>query len=223
MELSDLANHTSTEVNPISYNYHSSNSSGIKLHEIPPNGQGLTALMALGILERLEEAGAVPDLSTVEHNGTQWLHALIECLRIAFADTRAFVADPEKTKIPTEQLLSKAYLSERAKLFNPKKANMEIKKGAPWKSSDTVYFSVADKDGNACSFIFSNYAGFGTAAVPKGCGFSLQNRGANFVLEEGHPNCLEVRTPVGVTDDPKADDGLASRTRGRIIRSSLPW
>lgn len=222
MELSDLASHTSTPVTPISYNYHASNSSGIKLHEIPPNGQGLTALMALGILEHLEDSGVVPDLSTVPHNGTQWLHTLIECLRIAFADTRAFVADPEKTKVPTEELLAPSYLQSRAKLFHPKKANAEIKKGAPWKSSDTVYFSVADKEGNACSFIFSNYAGVGTGAVPKGCGFSLQNRGSNFVLEEGHPNCLEVRS-FALAGQSVDADSESSRTNVRTTPSFRRW
>ncbi|KAJ3307769.1 hypothetical protein HDU76_004385 [Blyttiomyces sp. JEL0837] len=185
MTLEDLSSHTSTLTTPISIDYQ-----GITIHECPPNGQGITALMALGVLEKLQEQGVVKKLEELEHNGVEYLHVVIEALRIAFADSRYFVADPEKVEVPVKAMLDKGYLGERAKLFDPSKAAIDVQHGAPVNSSDTVYFSVVDKDGNACSFIISNYEGFGTGVIPKGCGFTLQNRGSNFVLKEGHPNCI---------------------------------
>jgi gamma-glutamyltranspeptidase/glutathione hydrolase len=92
--------------------------------------------------------------------------------------------------VPVKGLLEPTYLSERAKLFNPSKTSNTHSHGSPAHNhSDTVYFATTDRDGSGCSFINSNYQGFGTGIVPEGCGFTLQNRGANFVLEEGHPNC----------------------------------
>jgi gamma-glutamyltranspeptidase/glutathione hydrolase len=102
LTLEDLANHTSTLVEPISYTYASS----ATLHEIPPNGQGLTALIALGILDELHELGTV-DLNAVEYGSAEWFHPLIEAVRLAFADTRAYVADPEKANVPVKELLNK--------------------------------------------------------------------------------------------------------------------
>ncbi|SCV70947.1 BQ2448_3709 [Microbotryum intermedium] len=188
MTLDDLSSHTSSQVDPISMSY--GGDEGVKLWEIPPNGQGLVALVALGIVDILQNTGRV-DLSKAEHNSPEWLHVIIESLRLAFADARAYVADPEKTRVPIKELLSKEYLTQRAALFDPERANPVIKKGMPFASSDTVQFSVSDAEGNAMSYIQSNYAGFGTSAVPKGCGFTLQNRGSSFTLIEGHPNCVE--------------------------------
>ncbi|GJN90639.1 hypothetical protein Rhopal_003651-T1 [Rhodotorula paludigena] len=176
MTLEDLKQHTTTPVEPISVNYGGEN--GFTLHETPPNGQGLTALIALGILEAMQEQGKI-DLSKTEHLSAEWLHALISAIRLAFADTRAYVADPEHE-----------YLSKRAELFDPSKSSPVINKGTPISSSDTVLFEVVDEAGNGCSYIQSNYAGFGTHAIPEGTGFSLQNRGNNFTLEESHPNCI---------------------------------
>jgi gamma-glutamyltranspeptidase/glutathione hydrolase len=118
------------------------------------------------------------------------LHACIEALRIAFGDTNWWVADPNVSKVPTQELIAPSYLAERAKLFSSEKANDEfIDHGSPAHNhSDTVYFAVTDAEGNGCSFINSNYGGFGTGIIPKDCGFTLQNRGANFVLKEDHPN-----------------------------------
>lgn len=186
MTLEDLAAHTSTPIEPITFTYH-----GVTLHECPPNGQGLTALMALGILESLERSGKIDKWEKWHQNSPEYLHALIESLRIAFADTRYYVTDPDVEHVPVKEMLSKDYLDKRAALFSPDKANAELKRGSPVNSSDTTYFSVTDKDGNACSFIISNYAGFGTGIIPKGCGFTLQNRGSNFNLEENHPNMVK--------------------------------
>lgn len=181
MRMEDLAAHTSDWTEPISAEYH-----GYRVWECPPNGQGLAALMALNVLEEL---GA----SETEPLSVERLHMQIEAMRIAFADTRWFIADPATNPAPLEELLSKEYAKQRAALFNPQRATLDQTKGSPTTSSDTVYFSVVDAEGNACSFINSNYMGFGTGYVPKGWGFTLQNRGHGFSLEEGHPNVFAPR------------------------------
>ncbi|BGP16256.1 hypothetical protein JCM10213_007699 [Rhodosporidiobolus nylandii] len=187
MTLEDLKNHSTTPVEPISINY--GGESGVTIYETPPNGQGLTALIALGIIEQIQKEGKI-NLSQTEHLSAEWFHVLISAIRLAFADTRAYVADPEHVRVPVDELLSPEYLAKRAALFDPTKSTPMINKGTPLASSDTVLFTTADQYGNACSYIQSNYAGFGTYAIPKGCGFTLQNRGCNFALEEGHPNCI---------------------------------
>jgi len=174
----DLAAHHSTWEEPIATDYR-----GIRLWECPPNGQGLAALLALNLLEGLDLAGMAP-LST------QRLHWMIEAMRLAFADTRWFVADPDFSPAPLGELLSKEYAEQRRALIDPQRATLDQKHGAPVAGSDTVYLSVVDREGNACSFINSNYMGFGTGIVPRGWGFSLQNRGHNFSLDPEHPNAL---------------------------------
>lgn len=168
-----------------------SNDNGVELWEHPPNGQGIVALMALGIMQELEKQGKIPTFEPADHNTAPYLHAIIESLRIAFADANWWVADPDVSKVPSQGLLSEEYLAERAKLFDPNKAsNGTITNGSPaFRSSDTVYFAVSDSEGNAISFINSNYEGFGTGIIPAGCGFTLQNRGSNFDLgPANHPN-----------------------------------
>ena len=181
MSVEDLASHSSTWEEPISVSYR-----GLRVYECPPNGQGITALIALNILEGFDPA-SLASLST------ERLHLMIEALRLAFADARWYVADPRFSNIPIDELLSKEYANERRKLIDRKRATIDQKRGTPVSSSGTVYLSVVDKFGNACSFINSNYWGFGTGIVPKGFGFTLQNRGHSFSLDSNHPNALEPR------------------------------
>lgn len=187
MELDDLAEHSSAFVEPIKYTY----ANEVTVYECPPNGQGITALLALGILEAMQEQGLIRPLLELEHNSPEYLHALIEALRLAFADSRWYVADPDVEHVPVKELLSKEYLAKRARLFDPERTNPNLVHGNPVNSSDTVYFTVSDQWGNACSYIQSNFAGFGTGAIPKGCGFTLQNRGNGFILDPKHPNALK--------------------------------
>ncbi|XP_065192120.1 glutathione hydrolase-like YwrD proenzyme [Sycon ciliatum] len=179
LTMEDLANHRTTFEDPIHTSYR-----GIDVWEIAPNGQGLTALMALNILENFQ-------MKEMGHNSVQYIHTLIEALRLSFADTLWYVADPAKQKVPVQELLSKTYAREKSLTISAEKALADCKRGSPANSSDTVVFSVVDSAGNACCFINSNYMGFGTGLVPKDCGFSLQNRGANFSLDPSHPNRLE--------------------------------
>ncbi len=181
MQLADLAEHASTWDEAISTTYH-----GLRFWECPPNGQGIAALMALNLLEGF-------DLAAQDALSTTRLHLLIEAMRLAFADARRFVADPRVSGVPIEELLSKEYAAQRRKRIDPARANPQVGFGTPLGSSDTVYLSVVDGQGNACSFINSNYMGFGSGIVPRGWGFSLQNRGHNFSLQAGHPNQLEPR------------------------------
>jgi len=178
LSVADLAAHTSTWEAPISVTY-----GGLRIWECPPNGQGLAALLALNILNGFDLAGMAA------LSAQRW-HLMIEAMRLAFADTRWYVADPAFNPAPLEWLLSQDYADERRTLIDPRRAVLDQPRGTPTTSSDTVYLCTVDNDGNACSFINSNYMGFGTGIVPKGWGFTLHNRGHNFSLEPGHPNAL---------------------------------
>lgn len=177
----DLAAHESAWEEPIRTTYR-----GMTVWECPPNGQGIVALIALNLLEGF-------DLSGQDPLGPERAHLVIEALRLAFADARAYVADPAVEKVPVVELLSKDYAARRRRLIDPRQAAADIAAGAPAGGSDTVYFCVVDGEGNACSFINSIYMGFGTGIVPEGWGFALQNRGHCFSLRPGHPNALAPR------------------------------
>ncbi|KAI7863561.1 nucleophile aminohydrolase [Spinellus fusiger] len=184
LSLEDLASHTSELVEPISIDYYD-----WTVWEIPPNGHGITVLIALGIIEALEKSGKV-DFSSIDHNSADYIHIIIEVLRIAFADTRHYVTDPEVHSVPVHELLSKGYLAERAKLVNLEHRNDTIHKGYPQMDGNTVYLSVVDEQGNACSFINSIYHSFGSTIVAENTDIVLHNRGCGFVLMKDHPNCI---------------------------------
>ena len=178
MRASDLAAHKSDWVEPLAMDYR-----GYTLHEIPPNGQGIVALMALGMLEHF-------DLRSHPVDGADSLHLQIEAQKLAFADARRYVADIDAmVDVKPRHLLDKDYLKSRAKLIDPKRAQ-DFGHGSPPRSG-TVYLTAADASGMMVSFIQSNFMGFGSGVVLDG--ISLQNRGATFVLEPGHPNCVAPR------------------------------
>ena len=171
----DLAAHESDWCGTISRRF-----DGVELHEIPPNGQGIAALMALGILEHT----AVRDFGPEDPRG---MHLTWEAMKLAFRDTDAYVADAAHMQgVTVEALLDDAYLAERAALIDPERAQ-DFGHGAPGRGG-TVYLAAADARGMMVSFIQSNYMGFGSGAVVPGTGIHLQNRGAGFTLEAGHPN-----------------------------------
>lgn len=178
MTEADLAAHTSTWDEPISTTYR-----GVRVWECPPNGQGLATLIALNILEGY-------DLSAQDPLSADRLHLLIEAMRLAFADTAWYVADPAVASIPLPGLLSKEYAAQRRAMIRPERTAADAVRGAPAGGSDTAYLTVVDGAGNACSFITSLYQGFGTGIVPPGTGISLQNRGHLFSLDPAHPNAL---------------------------------
>lgn len=179
LALTDLAGHHSTWEEPARVRYRN-----LHIWECPPNGQGITALMALNILNGY-------DLAALDALSADRLHLVIEALRLAFADAHRYISDPAFSAIPLDGLLSVDYAATRRQLIHPQRANLKVRHGTPMASSDTIYLSTADSEGNACSFINSNYMGFGTGIVPRGWGFSLQNRGHNFSLEPGHANQVE--------------------------------
>ena len=179
ISLADLAAQKSEWVEPISTNYR-----GYTVYEIPPNGQGLTALLTLNILEGF-------DLAALSAQPDRYYHTLIEATKLAFADRNRYIADPSFSKVPVSELLSKEYAAKRRALINPRKALDSPPPGATNAGSDTTYFTIVDKDGNAVSFINSLFDAFGSGIVAGDTGIVLQNRGSAFSLDRSHPNHLE--------------------------------
>jgi gamma-glutamyltranspeptidase/glutathione hydrolase len=178
MSHADLAAHTTTWDAPIRADYR-----GVTVWECPPNGQGLAALQAMRIAEGF-------DLASMAWDSAERLHLMVEAMRLAFADARWYIADMETNPAPVDALLSDDYIAARRALIKPDSAMQPPSFGKPFGGSNTVYLSVVDGDGNACSFINSLYTGFGTGMVAKGTGVFLQSRGALFELDPSHPNAL---------------------------------
>lgn len=173
----DLADHTSTWVEPVSTNYR-----GYDVWELPPNGQGIAALQMLNILEGY-------DFSKIPWGSPEHIHLFVEAKKIVFEDRAKFYSDMDFVKIPVRSLISKEYADERRKLINPDRALSRIDAGNPaLKDGDTIYLTVADKDGNMVSLIQSNYRGFGSGMMADGLGFMFQDRGELYSLTEGQNN-----------------------------------
>ncbi len=170
----DLMAHEPFWVTPLSVEYR-----GTNLHEIPPNGQGLAALIALGILQHF-------DLAQYPVDSADSVHLQVEAMKIAFAEAHRHIADPEWMEIAPAALLEPTFLAERAATIRQDEAGSPT----PALPTDrgTVYLTAADADGMMVSYIQSNYQGFGSGIVIPGTGIALQNRGAGFTLERGHPN-----------------------------------
>jgi gamma-glutamyltranspeptidase/glutathione hydrolase len=176
LKASDMAAHKSDWIEPLKMDYR-----GYTLHEIPPNGQGIVALMALGMLTHF-------DMKSHAVDGPDSVHLQIEAQKLAFADAWAYVADLDHMKAVTpQQLLDPDYLKERSKRIDLQKAQ-DFGPGKPPKGG-TVYLTAADASGMMVSYIQSNFMGFGSGVVVPGTGISLQNRAGTFVLKPGHPNC----------------------------------
>ncbi|MFK7960140.1 MAG: gamma-glutamyltransferase family protein [Phycisphaerales bacterium] len=174
MRASDLAAHRADVVEPISIDYH-----GWELHEIPPNGQGIAALIALGILRHFPMRDMSPDC-------VDSLHLQIESMKLAFRDAHRYVADPDHLEFDCERLLDDDYLLERSKLVDHQRAT-DFDHGTPM-DGGTVLLGAADRSGIMISLIQSNYTGFGSGIVVPGTGISMQNRGGCFTPKRGHPN-----------------------------------
>lgn len=182
MTPADLREFHAEPVTPLTTDYR-----GWTVFELPPNGQGIAALMMLGILSHF-------DLPRFGPNSADALHAIIEAKKLAYADMRRHLADPRLADVPVDALLSKDYLRSRAASIDPRRATAGAAPGVlPDRGSDTTYLCAVDRHGNTVSLIQSNFANFGTGIVPDGLGFALQNRGGLFTLDVTHPNVLAPR------------------------------
>ncbi|MEM9367564.1 MAG: gamma-glutamyltransferase [Planctomycetota bacterium] len=197
--MKDFADHRSTWVDPVSTSYR-----GFEVWELPPNGQGIAALEMLNILEGF-------DIGAMGPNSDAYFHLLVEAKKLAFADRAKFYSDPDFNRLPVNELISKAYATRQRGRIDLSQAAANVDAGDPQlQHGDTVYLTVVDKDRNCCSFIQSNYYGFGSKMTPGDLGFVLQNRGALFALDENHLNRLQPHKrpfhtiiPAMVTQDGK--------------------
>ena len=174
----DLKNYQPEWINPVSSNYR-----GFDVWELPPNGQGIAALQILNILEQY-------DISNMGHNSAEYIHIFTEAKKLAYEDRAKYYADMNFADVPVKELISKEYALERNKLIDLKKAASTYDTGI-FENGDTIYMTVADKDGNMVSLIQSNYRGMGSGMVPPNLGFMLQDRGEMFNLDPKHRNSLE--------------------------------
>ncbi|HKC57429.1 MAG TPA: gamma-glutamyltransferase family protein, partial [Vicinamibacterales bacterium] len=178
----DLADYQPEWVAPLTTNYR-----GWDVYEIPPNSQGIAALVMLNILEGFP-------LAEYGRASAEALHVMIEAKKLAYADMQRHVGDPRFSRVPVEAMLSKAYARERARLIDPGRAQASVDAGAlPTHGGDTTYLCAVDAAGNIASLIQSNFANFGSGVVPEGAGFVLQSRGGLFTFDRSHPNALAPR------------------------------
>ncbi|HUW61589.1 MAG TPA: gamma-glutamyltransferase [Candidatus Bathyarchaeia archaeon] len=179
MSKKDFVDHQPEWVEPVSTTYR-----GYHVWEIPPNGQGISALQMLNMLEQF-------DIAALEPNSAEHLHLFIEAKKLAFEDRAVYYADPKLADVPLEWLIGKEYGKQRAALIDPAKAAQNVTCGKVPGGHDTIYMTAADGDGNMISLIQSIYARWGSRIVPGGLGFSMQNRGLSFSLNPNHRNKLE--------------------------------
>ncbi|MEE2990007.1 MAG: gamma-glutamyltransferase family protein, partial [Planctomycetota bacterium] len=178
--MKDFRNHRAEWVMPVSTSYR-----GYDVWELPPNGQGIAALQILNVLEQ-------HDVASMGHGSADFIHLFTEAKKLAFADRARYYADPAFGDLPTEALISRQYGIEQNKRIDMQRAAEDVPAGDPrLQQGDTVYLTVIDKDRNCCSFIQSNYFGFGSKVTPADVGFAMQNRGALFALDDEHLNRLE--------------------------------
>ena len=178
LTVDDLKNYEPEWINPVSSSYR-----GFDVWELPPNGQGIAALQILNILEQY-------DIASMGHNSAEYIHLFTEAKKLAYEDRAKYYADMSFADVPVEELISKEYALERNKLINLKKAASFYDSGI-FEDGDTIYLTVADKDGNMVSLIQSNYRGMGSGMVPPNLGFMLQDRGEMFSLDPNHRNSLQ--------------------------------
>ena len=178
--MKDFRSHRAEWVTPVSTSYR-----GYDVWELPPNGQGIAALQILNVLEQ-------HDVASMGHGSADFIHLFTEAKKLAFADRARYYADPAFGDLPTEALISRQYGIEQNERIDMQRAAEDVPAGDPrLQQGDTVYLTVIDKDRNCCSFIQSNYFGFGSKVTPADLGFAMQNRGALFALDDEHLNRLE--------------------------------